>query len=264
MKPSKTPSKLSDSIHQQLNMYALAAGAAGVGLMALAKPAEGKIVYTPANVVIGHDMQFYYLDLNHDHTVDFTLQYFRTSSTGGFSVNRAIYLSPASGNGELAYLGGKDKPKPRLLDYALKPGDSIGPKRRFSPEKGGLVELHMNRRSGYNKYGVWNDAGNRYLGLKFKINGETHYGWARLNVWWGGNGIEARLTGYAYETIPNKAIIAGATKGADDSDVEQPDAARTNPVPDTRQPGTLGALAMGAPGLSIWRREDSVVALERN
>jgi hypothetical protein len=28
-------------------------------------------------------------------------------------------------------------------------------------------------------------------------------------------GIVARLTGYAYETVPNKPIIAGKTKGPD-------------------------------------------------
>jgi hypothetical protein len=31
-------------------------------------------------------------------------------------------------------------------------------------------------------------------------------------------------------------------------------------IPDTSQPATLGALAMGAPGLSIWKREESVGA----
>jgi hypothetical protein len=49
MKRSSGPRKtanFSRSIHQQLNMYALAAGAAGVGVLALAQPAEAKIVYT--------------------------------------------------------------------------------------------------------------------------------------------------------------------------------------------------------------------------
>jgi hypothetical protein len=41
-----TPSKLSDSIHQQLNMYALAASAAGVSVLTLAQQAEAKIIYT--------------------------------------------------------------------------------------------------------------------------------------------------------------------------------------------------------------------------
>jgi hypothetical protein len=63
--------------------------------------------------------------------------------------------------------------------------------------------------------------------------------------------ITAILTGFAYETIPGKAIIAGATKGPDDPE----------PVPSlnplTPVAATLGAFAMGAPGLSIWRREES-------
>jgi hypothetical protein len=45
--PARTPARLSDSLHHRLNVYALAASAAGMGLLALARPAEGKIVYTP-------------------------------------------------------------------------------------------------------------------------------------------------------------------------------------------------------------------------
>ena len=33
-RPTRTAANLSESIHQQLNMYALAAGAAGVGVLA--------------------------------------------------------------------------------------------------------------------------------------------------------------------------------------------------------------------------------------
>jgi hypothetical protein len=46
--------------------------------------------------------------------------------------------------------------------------------------------------------------------------------------------ITATLTGYAYETVPNKPIIAGKTKGPDVITV-QPDTA----------PGSLGRLALG-------------------
>jgi hypothetical protein len=56
MKHSSGPRKtanLSESVHQQLNMYGVAAGAAGVGMLALAQPSEAKIVYTPANVQFG-------------------------------------------------------------------------------------------------------------------------------------------------------------------------------------------------------------------
>ena len=83
--------------------------------------------------------------------------------------------------------------------------------------------------------GQWADGGkgvkDRYLGFKFYVEGkgQPHYGWARLNVSVS-KGIHATLTGYAYETIPNKPIIAGKTHGKDEA--------------------TLGRLAQGASGMS--------------
>jgi hypothetical protein len=96
-------------------------------------------------------------------------------------------------------------------------------------------------------YGQWANNGkgvtNRYLGLKFLVNGEAHYGWARLSVWFRDRTrIEGILTGYAYETIPNKAIIAGKTKGPDVITV---------------QPASLGHLAHGAAAIPAWRTQHS-------
>jgi hypothetical protein len=53
-------------------------------------------------------------------------------------------------------------------------------------------------------------------------------------------GIQATLTGYAYETIPNKPIITGKIKGPDVI---------------TLEPATLGRLAQGASGISTWREK---------
>jgi hypothetical protein len=82
--------------------------------------------------------------------------------------------------------------------------------------------------------GPWFNGGkgvkNRYLGLKFKIKGKFHFGWARLTVKTTKNDFTATLTGYAYETIPGKAIIAGQTQGPD---------VITVPA------GSLGRLALG-------------------
>jgi hypothetical protein len=89
--------------------------------------------------------------------------------------------------------------------------------------------------------GPWKNVKNRYVGVQFRIKGETHYGWARLSVTMhrdGTYGISAVLTGYAYETIANRPIIAGKTKGTDESTVE---------------PATLGHLARGAAAISVWR-----------
>ena len=55
MKRSSGPRKaanLPESVHRQLNMYALAAGAAGVSMLGSAQPADAKIVYTRADKVI--------------------------------------------------------------------------------------------------------------------------------------------------------------------------------------------------------------------
>lgn len=69
-RPSSVPSQLSGSVHQQLNAYALAASAAGVGVLALARPTEAKIVYTPTNLQCPCN-----IDLNNDGTNDFAIGY---------------------------------------------------------------------------------------------------------------------------------------------------------------------------------------------
>jgi hypothetical protein len=70
-------------------------------------------------------------------------------------------------------------------------------------------------------WGEWRNVNNRYLGIRFQVNGQFHYGWARLNVrsrlrnFPLSCNIFATLTGYAYETVPNRPIIAGKTQSAD-------------------------------------------------
>lgn len=57
MKRSSRPgatAELSDSLHHRLNSYALAASAAGVGVLAVAQPADAKIVYTPTPQRVEH------------------------------------------------------------------------------------------------------------------------------------------------------------------------------------------------------------------
>jgi hypothetical protein len=70
-RPRRT-ANLSESIHHQLNMYAIAASAAGVGVLALAQNAEAKIIYTATHQTIKPN-QPYDLDLNRDGVTDFLL-----------------------------------------------------------------------------------------------------------------------------------------------------------------------------------------------
>ena len=109
----------------------------------------------------------------------------------------------------------------------MKQGSAIGPKAHFLAGSAVMREAFSTQPSA----GPWDDVKNRYLGFKFQIKGKIHYGWARLNVTGSGLGtIVATMTGYAYETIAQKAIVAGETDGAEDS---------------MDQLSTLGVLARG-------------------
>jgi len=247
----RNPVRLSDSVHRHLNMYALAAGAAGVGAIASAQLAEAKIVYTPAhvNVSLCHK---YGIDLDHKGKGDIYLNW---CAQLGIS-----YVVASSYFGINGVAVARVWPEPAL---AIFPGAEIGPARLFFGRSYRPLMAFISTGT-TNWSGRWANGGkgvkNRYLGIKFKSKGQFHYGWARITLTINGNSIkEVLLTGYAYETIPGKPIIAGATKGPDEA---EPAASLNTPA---REPASLGMLAMGAPGLSIWRREDSVAAtLERN
>jgi hypothetical protein len=141
---------------------------------------------------------------------------------------------------------------------ALRAGVQIGRKGQFSVSKKTMaVDYYADGTGGSGTCaGLWNNVKDRYLGFKFTIEGTTHFGWARLNVtcttMYGNHKVTGVLTGYAYETIPNKPIIAGKTEGPEGDDQPAPTSLKT-PTP---EPAMLGVLALGAPGLSIWRREE--------
>jgi hypothetical protein len=250
MKPSPRPHKpasnLSQSSHHRLNAYTLAAGAAGVGMLAFAVPANAEIIYTHTiRTIKTHDIL--HLDLNHDHITDFLISNhaFCTSDVCG----RTLRALPVAHGNRVQGAKGIGGP---FYAYALKGGARIGSRQPFS---GKLMAASGTE---YGNVGQFFNVSDRYLGLKFVINGRFHYGWAQFSVIVGGNTITAALTGYAYETIPNKPIIAGRKMEADDS----VSASVTNSIPDTPRPETLGMLALGAQGLPLWRRKEPIFAAQ--
>ena len=267
----RTTAVLSKSLNQELSSYALAAEAAGLGLLALAQPAEAKIIYTPAHVQVNGIVP---IDLNHDGINDFFLfNYgFHTSSGGGALLvclnpfnngSRTVCASSSFGTNALNAF--------RVVESmgnewgaAVKPGAKIiGGDRFRSGHSADLGQVTFPTSSHQKPVwgGPWMNGGkgvkNRYVGIKFQIKGRFHFGWARVTVTTQGNSFTARLTGYAYETIPNKGIVAGKTKGPEKIDSQPASATLSQPI---RARATLGTLALGAPGLSIWRREESLSA----
>jgi hypothetical protein len=234
LRASETSFVLSHSLQRRLNMYALAASAAGVSMLALAQPLEAKVISTKTNQVIGNN-GVYNLDLNHDGTVDFLIQEW---NLGGWSSDNALLADPAFGNAVLGYK--------HFLAAALPLGAAIGPQQPFVAGGGNgevMVSItHFTTGGTSYVHGYWANVRNRYLGLKFQIAGQTHYGWARLSVQRKEFHLTAVLTGFAYETVPNKEIKAGQTGGADDS------SGSSLPNSDASQSSSLGALALGARG----------------
>ena len=125
---SRQPSKLSESLHRQLNSYALAASTAGVGLLALGQSAEAKVVYTPAHKWLPINKNFY-LDLNHDGVNDFQLLLASSNRTSGFT--RALSVrwttKTQSQNQIYSVLSGGV-----LCAAALPKGKRVGPSRGFN------------------------------------------------------------------------------------------------------------------------------------
>jgi hypothetical protein len=121
-------------------------------------------------------------------------------------------------------------------------------------------------------YGKW--LGNnpeRFLGVRFLIDGIIHYGWVRLTITSGPDkSVAGTITGYAYETIAGKTIKAGAVSDGSETDDSQAeggqaenDQAVANHADNTQAPvqhfsgPTLGMLALGAHGLPLWRHAEA-------
>jgi hypothetical protein len=241
----KQTASLASAINHNLSLYALAAGAAGVQLLALAQPSEAEVVYTSAHVVLGRD-QLSSIDLNHDGINDFTI--YNRYSRSSYSYKAFQLRVTADRGGAIAY--GAQDIFGDLATLFIK-GDKIGTRAKFDSRRV-IMALRYITGGGY---GAWFNVKNGYLGLRFKINGQIHYGWARLNVQSNQRfRIVATLTGYAYETQPDTPIIAGDTGGAADEEGLAEPMSQVPQGQGVTPSATLAALSLGAPGLAIWRR----------
>ena len=235
---SRKTFKLSDSLNRQLNSYALVTSAAGVSVLALAGASEAKVVYTETHQVT-HTGFPLYIDLNHDGIKDFVL---RTTYYAGTSYFKVGVNASGYRNMNNAVAGRRFSRSSYFFSAAsaLPAGARFGPERKFPVHHPFMAVELFNRvhTSQHSDVGPWVGKGkgvrNRYLGLKFVVHGKVHYGWARLSVTLGHHrqygDVSGTLTGYAYETVPNKPIFAGQITGPDVITV---------------QPETLGKLARG-------------------
>lgn len=214
----------------QLNVYALSATAAGVGVMALAQPAQGKIVYRAANINVPIN-QMVAIDLNNDGVSDLS---FTIEAPGDSSWFMAYNLGTNGVIGKINKVG-------RKYAYTLKSGGRVDANRDFLTGSTPEIMWGVWESSGRpGSEGNWKNVNKGYVGVKFAINGQVHYGWVRITTTRPSQ-LNAVITGYAYETVANKAIVVGKTK-SDKAVVE---------------PASLGHLARGASALPLRRLQQA-------
>jgi|SRR5580704_15153467 hypothetical protein len=234
---SRTAATLAPNLENRIHSYTAAAAAAGVGLLALTQPSQAKVIYTPAHQTITKNSTFS-LDLNADGVSDFAVSNlsadisFIRNTNGSPYTFALLRLYPGLRSNRVWGAG--------RFASALSRGVTVDSKGNFNNSAAAIMgEVSSNQLVVGRTYrGQWAPPGgsvtNKYVGLKFHIDGQVHYGWARFNVKIRPaetTGSQATLTGYAYETVPNKPIITGKTTGPD---VE------------TMPPVALGRLALGA------------------
>jgi hypothetical protein len=228
----RAASPINAKLNQRLSAYVTAASAAGVAMLAAAPAAEAKIVYTPAGLrmTLGGYLP---IDMNGDGVDDF---YFEWRLLGSSFVTYGSYVGVIRKNIDDLVVMSSAAP----LNWGVR----IGPKAQFRSLA--LLVLYSGICPACSARGPWAGVNNKFLGVTFKISGQTHYGWVRVNL------HTKTITGYAYETNANQPILAGDKSGPVTTAAADPAQVLT-PV---KQPATLGALSLGANGLLLWRREE--------
>jgi hypothetical protein len=191
-------------LQNKLTRYTAAAAA-----MVAASGANAQIVYTDVNPDITVDdtqdaggFTLVPLDLNNDMSPDFVLAARDTTDTG--TRVRFTLVAPLASNNAIA------GETPAAYDYAL------------ALDMGAMINNTLNwiaatNTMAYNVAGAnpydenWNGVTDKYLGLRFVVGGNTHYGWARLDV--DAIGDVFTLKDYAYNATANAGLTAGQTAG---------------------------------------------------
>ncbi len=205
---------------------AAAYGAAASSALVMMSQAEASVVYdappsTPRPVTVTAPFtgtSSVNFDIDGDATDDFALfgalstsTYFG-STTSTYTYNGRTYsnyfpytntysnfsagINATAGNEVMGELGVQK----------LNNGDSIGPSGSWNNGKRDVFFNSGNGTSGW----TGNNGETGFAGVRFKIGGNTHYGWIKLQLNAAGS---LTATDWAYESCPDMPIQAGATSG---------------------------------------------------
>jgi hypothetical protein len=248
---SRSAAQLSENLDKNLGAYAIAAAAAGVSILAGVRPSEAEVIYTPKHITLGHAQNeggpvVYPIDFKNDGIADLNLVSFAGATTNLAAASLEVY--PCYCKTPNSVVGMRRAQSESA--FALPAGVQVGPGQPFVASNVRVrlaLQENRHRTSTVGKsyfQGQWANGGkgvkNHYLGVKFLISGEVHYGWVRLTI-----SKNPLLTGWAYETEANAPIVTGFPQSNGPGAIGE----------ESNSPASLGVLARGADGLPMWRTD---------
>ena len=179
-------------LDRRLLVYSLAVGTTLVSVT----PSNAEVLFTPSHAVLRGYSGRLGIDLDHDGSDDFMLFIRPVPCCSGYGSAPGLVANGGASN-KVATTG------PYRFAEALNRTARIEQGRPFA------AWAVMSSAFGYL---LWHDAEDKFLGVRFLINGQVHYGWIGFrSVSVAYPVITAKLGGWAYETQPNQSILAGDT-----------------------------------------------------
>lgn len=199
---------MKSNFEQKLKSYtALAAG-----MMPATGVANAQIIYTDLDPDISISDSNYLLSLNNDTIPEFNIVHmgYFYYSTSFLNIVGIQALSQNEILGDTTKVVYGSYTSTNFFPKALNKNDLIDADQKVWLDSN-YAQLYVKGVYGSTvvKYGNWQNVSDKFLGLRFKIGNDWHYGWARLTV--APNASSFTIKDYAYESHPNKKILAGQT-----------------------------------------------------
>jgi len=207
-------------LKKKLLMYSLAAGVT----ISFSAKAHGAIQYTDiADItIVQADLggeNSYFLDLNNDETPEFQIA--QSYSSSSFYTTTPSYATSTGTNHsnfvvQVGINNGYSVIENGFHRYVavLNPNDLISNGQNFEKCIGTIQHPAINVATNINSEtynGSWRGQNEKFEGVRFRINGNVHYGWVRLSV--AADCKSFTVYDYAYEDVPDRGIKAGQTEG---------------------------------------------------
>jgi hypothetical protein len=206
-----------DKKHSKLASKLASYSAATGAFLAVGTVAQGQVVYTdetPDIYMTGIGPNYHGIDMNTDMTDEFTInQSINFSSYVYTTYSGSVYTSSWT----YSYVGiSKVNPTDGMMgEYSYK-ANGLDSGSVVDAADGFILE-NYSYNIGSNSWGNFEGQGDKYVGVKFDISGETHYGWILINVDSYNSGVT--IKGYGYESQAGVGIHAGDTVGVYTDDI---------------------------------------------